>query len=330
MINKASESPDYLKLFKSGELERRAVKLWNRLAACDICPRRCGINRIGGGLGYCKSGQIPVISSYCDHHGEEPVISGRKGSGTVFFGNCNLRCVFCQNFQISQNYQSQQKNEKSIEDLAGFMVSLQEMGCHNINLVSPSHFVPQFMKALLLAIPRGLNIPIVYNTNSYDSVLTLRELRGIISIYMPDLKYADDENAAKYSDAPGYAGHARKAIKEMYNQTGDLEIGRDGVAVKGVLVRHLVLPGDIAGTEECLVWLAEEVSTGIGLSLMSQYHPCNRAFNYPELAKGVEVDRYLKAVKLVKELGFCKAYVQGISSPRVYLPDFNKDKPFDN
>ncbi len=329
MMPTAADAP-YIELYNSGELEERAKRLERRLALCDICPRNCRVNRLEGELGYCHSGKEPIVASYCDHHGEEPPVSGSRGSGTIFFGNCNLRCVFCQNHQISQDWQAQECNRVSVNDLADFMLKLQEKSCHNINLVSPSHFVPQFVSALNLAIPRGLKIPIVYNTNSYDSPDTLRELNGIISIYLPDLKYADDENAKRYSDAAGYSRHARTAIKEMFNQAGGLVTGAGGIAVRGVLVRHLVLPGNIAGTRQCLAWLANEVSNEVGLSLMSQYHPCHRAFKYPELTGIVEAGEYVKALRQVKELGFKKTYIQGLGSPRVYLPDFNKEKPFED
>ena len=179
------QKPLYVKLFNTGELEKRAERLNRRLERCDICPRECGVNRLKGELGYCNSGKEPVVASFCDHHGEEPSLSGSRGSGTIFFGNCNLRCVFCQNYQISQNPAAQQKNRTGIEELAGFMIRLQEIGCHNINLVSPTHFVPQIISALLLAVEQGLTLPIVYNTNSYDSLDTLKELEGVISIYRP-------------------------------------------------------------------------------------------------------------------------------------------------
>ncbi len=318
----------YVSLYESGDLAKRTDRLYQRLACCDLCPRNCKINRIEGELGYCRSGKEPVVASYCDHHGEEPPISGRHGSGTIFFGNCNLRCVFCQNYLISQHYHEQKQNIVSTRELAGIMLELQSRGCHNINFVSPSHFVPQLCHAVYLAVPQGLKIPIVYNTSSYDSLDTLYELDGIVSVYLPDLKYASDEKAKRYSDATDYNRYARVAIKEMYQQTGRLVTGHSGLAVSGVLVRHLVLPGNIAGTRECLAWLANEVSNDVGLSLMSQYHPCHRAFEYPELAKTVEADEYVKALKQVKELGFKKTYIQGLGSPQVYLPDFSKEKPF--
>ena len=191
--------PSYIRLSQSGELEKRARRLYARLSSCDICPRECGADRLHGETGKCRSGELPIIASYCAHRGEEPVLSGSRGSGTIFFGNCNLRCVFCQNYQISQDPERQKGNRVSVERLAEMMLELQAQGCHNINLVSPTHFVPQIIQALAIAARQGLTLPLVYNTNAYDSMETLRELDGIVDIYLPDLKYSSDENARKYS-----------------------------------------------------------------------------------------------------------------------------------
>jgi len=321
--------PPYIGLYASGELEQRADRLEKRLEACDLCPRNCGVNRIRGERGYCHSLEKPVIASYCDHHGEEPVLSGSRGSGTIFFANCNLRCVYCQNYQISQDWQSQEANTVAVEALADYMLQLQNRGCHNINLVSPGHFVPQIVRALVLAVPMGLEIPVVYNTNSYDGLDTLKELEGIISIYLPDLKYADDQQAKKYSRVADYRLHARQAIAEMYRQVGGLKLNRDGMAVQGLLVRHLILPGGVAGTRESLAWLAEEISPEAGLSLMSQYHPSNWARRYAEINRNILKEEYAAALKTVKDYGFKQTFVQGLSSPQVYLPDFDLEKPFE-
>ena len=318
----------YISLYNSGELEERADRLNKRLESCDICPRQCGVNRLEGERGYCNSGKEPIVASYCDHHGEEPAISGTKGSGTIFFGNCNLECVFCQNHQISQNPQEQGKNQVSIKQLVGYMLELQEIGCHNINLVSPTHFIPQIMSALVLATRQGLALPIVYNTNSYDSFDTLRELDGVISIYLPDMKYADDKIARKLSGVPDYTERARRAVVEMWRQVGELVVDKNGVAIKGVLVRHLVLPGEMAGSRSTLEWLAENVSHEVGLSLMSQYYPCHRASGFPEIARPVTKQEYLSVLNDAKRLGFTEIFAQQIQSNRLYLPDFNSLKPF--
>ena len=250
--------PGYIALYRSGELERRARALEARLAECDICPRECGAKRLKGKTGSCNSAYRPIVSSVCAHHGEEPVLSGSRGSGTVFFGNCNMRCVYCQNHQISQDPEAQQRYEVDTRTLAERLLYLQdELGCHNINFVSPSHFVPQMVRAVLEAVPLGLRLPLVYNSSGYDSVKTLRELDGIISIYLPDLRYASNELGRKYSRVRNYVESSRAAIKEMYRQVGDLELDDNGVAQKGLIVRHLILPNGIAGSEDSLGWLAQ-------------------------------------------------------------------------
>jgi len=321
----------YLKLYRSGELERRVRRLEARLARCDICPRECGVNRLAAETGFCRSGRLPIVSSYCDHHGEEPAISGNRGSGTVFFGNCNLRCVYCQNYQISQSPDAQRGREMDCRILAEKMVYLQdELGCHNINLVSPSHFVPQIVRAVFEAVPLGLKVPLVYNTNAYDSVDTLRELDGVVDIYLPDIKYSSNVLAMKYSQARGYVGYARSAIKEMHRQVGDLVVDDRGVAQRGVIVRHLILPNDIAGSEESLTWLAREVSRTITVSIMAQYYPCFRAPRVPLLSRKISAAEYLRVVKLVGELGLENGWIQGFESPENYLPDFEAEgHPFE-
>src|SRR3989338_5904634 len=215
-------APRYIALHKSGELARRAEAMEARLASCDICPRVCGVNRLEGQTGFCHSASLPIVASCCAHHGEEPPLSGTKGSGTIFFGNCTMSCVYCQNYQISQDWKKQRPNEVSIQKLAEQMLYLQESGCHNINLVTPTHFVPQILRALLEAVPQGLRLPLVYNTSGYESIDVIRELEGIIDIYLPDLRYASDKTADELSHTPDYADNARESIKEMYRQVGDL------------------------------------------------------------------------------------------------------------
>ena len=324
------EEPGYIALYNSGGLSKRAEKLEKRLSECDICPRECGANRLAGKTGKCNSGLLPAVSSFCAHHGEEPVLSGTKGSGTVFFGNCNMRCVYCKNHQISQDPKAQQQNEVEPRVLAERMIHLQDsLGCHNINLVTPSHLVPQIVRALLYAVPLGLKIPLVYNTSSYDSTQTLRELNGVISIYLADLRYASDEYARKYSRVHHYMESSRSAIKEMYRQVGDLEVDEYGVARKGLIIRHLILPNDIAGSEESLRWLVDEISPQIAISIMSQYYPTHRAPKYPLLNRRISPSEYAEVVKMVERLGIVNGWMQGMQSSDNYLPDFQRgDNPF--
>ena len=250
---------------------RRADSLEARLGSCDICPRGCGVNRLEGETGFCHSGRLPVVASVCAHQGEEPAISGSRGSGTIFFGNCNLRCVYCQNHQISQDFEAQRSNGITPPALAEQMLYLQnKLGCHNINLVSPSHFVPQIVRAVLEAVPMGLHLPLVYNTSSYDCAETLKELDGVVSSYLADLRYASNECGQKFSEVADYAERARAAIKEMYRQVGNLAVDDEGVARRGLIIRHLILPNRLAGSEQSLNWLAKEVSPGVAVSVMSQ------------------------------------------------------------
>jgi len=320
----------YISLYESGELAKRAERLRQRLAACDICPRNCGANRLGGEMGYCNSEALPIVSSYCDHHGEEPVLSGEKGSGTIFFANCNLRCVYCQNHQISQNWIGQKSNEITCHKLAEYMLHLQnELGCHNINLVSPSHFVPQIVEALLEAVPKGLNIPLVYNTNGYDSMETLKELDGIIDIYLPDFKYFNNESALKLSGAADYVEAAQAAIREMYRQVGNLVIDDCGIAQRGLIGRHLILPDRLSGSREVLKWLAGELSRDVTISVMSQYHPIHRALGMPPLDRNISQQEFDEVFNLVVELGIENGWVQQLEAADYYVPDFErKGHPF--
>jgi len=318
--------PSYLSLYYSGELKIRADRLKARLTSCDICPRNCHVNRMEGETGICLSAYQPLVASFCDHHGEEPPISGTHGSGTIFFANCNLRCVFCQNYQVSQNPRVRLKNVVSIEKLAEIMLYLQNtLDCHNINLVSPGHFVPQIVEALLLAIPRGLNIPLVYNTNAYDAVETLRELDDIIDIYLPDIKYATNQTAIRYSHAPDYAAISRASIKEMHHQVGNFKLDDQGIATKGLIIRHLILPNGIAGSEEVLRWIRSELGSEVTISLMSQYQPVFKAGSYPEINRPITHQEYKHVLGVARELGLENVWAQGTSSPDNYLPDFEKE-----
>jgi putative pyruvate formate lyase activating enzyme len=322
--------PGYLALYRSGELERRAVRLTAHLAACDICPRECGVDRLKGKLGHCHSGPLPIVASYCAHRGEEPVISGTRGSGTIFFGNCNMRCVYCQNYQISQSPKIQQANEVSIRTLAERMLYLQdELHCHNINLVTPSHLVPQIVSALVEAVPKGLHLPLVYNTGSYDSLKTLVELDGIISIYLADIRYASNELGRLYSRSRNYVDHARAAIIEMQRQVGDLVTDEEDIAQKGLIVRHLILPNGIAGSAESLAWLVKEVSPRVAVSVMSQYYPAHRARKYKEINRKITPEEYREAVDLVEKLGIENGWVQDMDAADNYRPDFTDTEPFE-
>ena len=315
--------PGYIALFHSGELERRAHALESRLTSCDICPRECNVNRLEDKLGFCHSSYLPVISAICAHQGEEPVISGNRGSGTVFFGNCNMRCVYCQNHQISQNWKKQKTKAIDCHTLAKNMLHLQnELRCHNINFVSPSHFIPQLVRAVAEAVPMGLRVPLVYNTNSYDSVASLKELDGIINIYLADLKYASDNWGRKFSHTPDYVIHARHAIKEMYRQVRDLVLDESGIAQRGLIVRHLILPNSLAGSEESLTWLAQELSPTVTISIMSQYLPLHRAQQIPLLSRTISMSEYETVLRILSNVGLENGWTQEMGASKNYLPDF--------
>ena len=318
--------PPYVALYHSGELKRRAEALEARLSSCDICPRECGVNRLEGERGFCRSGRLPLVATVCSHHGEEPVISGSRGSGTVFFGNCNLRCVYCQNHQISQDRTGRRSVEMDCHVLAERLIYLQdELRCHNINFVSPSHFVPQLVRAVLEAVPMGLRLPLVYNSSGYDSVRSLRELEGIVCVYLPDLRYASDRWAWRLSRAKRYVYHARAAILEMYRQAGNLVLDEEGLAWQGLIVRHLVLPDGLAGSEESLTGLANEVSPQVTVSIMSQYYPANRASRIPALARTLRGSEYAEVIEIIDSLGMENGWIQEMGAADSYLPDFKRE-----
>ena len=317
--------PGYLALYQSGELKHRAEVLEARLSSCDICPRECGVNRLKGETDFCHSAHLPIVSAVCAHFGEEPVISGSRGSGTIFLGNCNMRCVYCQNYQISQNWTAQQSQEMDFHTLAERMLYLQdELGCHNINFVSPSHFIPQLVRAVLEAVPMGLRLPLVYNSSGYDAVKSLRQLDGIINIYLPDLRYASDKWARKFSQAPDYVANARAAIQEMYRQVGDVVLDEAGLAQQGLIVRHLILPNGLAGSQDSLTWLAEEVSPTVTVSIMSQYFPTHRAARIPTLARTISPSEYAEVVELLERLGLENGWLQEMGAAESYQPDFKR------
>lgn len=290
----------YINLLESGELERRAAKAWKSLENCVTCAWECKVDRLAGKQGVCKTGPSAYVSSYGPHMGEENPLRGWHGSGTIFFTHCNMRCQYCQNHDISQAAAGYPVDENR---LAEIMLELQEMGCHNINLVSPSHVVPQILVALLVAARAGLTLPIVYNTGGYDSLGTLKLLDGVIDIYMPDMKYANERIARQYSKIPHYPQANQAAVLEMHNQVGDLQIDRNGIATRGLLVRHLVLPNDLAGTAEIVRFLAEVVSLKTYLNVMSQYRPDFNARQYPKLNRPLKGQEYQQAVQMALAAG---------------------------
>ncbi len=325
------QEPKYRQLLASGELERRVQALNTILTDCTVCPRDCHVNRMQGKMGYCLSAVHPYVVSVCDHHGEEPVISGINGSGTVFFGGCNLRCVYCQNFQISQRPKYFRQFEITVEQLAERLLYLQDtLHVHNINFVSPSHFVPQMVEAIYLAAKQGLNIPIVYNTNAYDALHVLKLLDGIVDIYLPDFKYFDNETAWQYSKVKNYVSIAKQAIKEMYRQVGQLQLNAHGVARKGLIIRHLILPNDLSNSKEILQWIAGELSPEIPVSLMSQYYPAHKANHYPLINRQIRYSEYVRVIDVMEKLGMNRGFIQEMDAPEYYLPDFEKEgHPFE-
>lgn len=324
----------YLRLYESGELAERVLALESLLSRCTVCPRDCLNNRQKDEIAACYSGRLPIVSSYTPHFGEEPGLVGTKGAGNIFFGNCNLRCVYCQNYQISQTHKQQLKNEISHERLAEMMLELQSRGCHNINFVSPTHFAPQMARAILLAAERGLRLPIVYNTNAYDSVEVLRLLDGIVDVYLPDLKYAEDEAGYLYSKVRGYKEVARAALTEMFRQTGDeLVTGGDGLVKRGLIVRLLVLPNDIGGIGESLQWIKDQLSPRVAISLMAQYYATHQAASnnrYILLSRRISEGEWLRAINALEDLGMQEGWMQEFDGAAYYYrPDFNNsDTPF--
>jgi putative pyruvate formate lyase activating enzyme len=296
----ASDYPAYVRLLETGELAQRTSLARDILKHCTLCPWECGVDRTGDELGECQTGSTPRVYSYMPHHGEERPLRGRNGSGTIFFSGCNMHCQFCQNADISQeNYGMLVSADK----ISAMMLDLQARGCHNINLVSPTHIVPQILDALLIAAQKGLRLPLVYNTGGYDAINTLELLDGIVDIYMPDMKYADAEIARKYSLIPDYPYHNQKIVKEMHRQVGSLELDNNGIAVRGLLVRHLVLPHNISGTKQVMAYLSRDISTNTYVNIMDQYHPEYHARQFPELFHRTSVDEFQAAVKMAADCG---------------------------
>jgi putative pyruvate formate lyase activating enzyme len=299
--------PSYLALYESGELQQKADEAWEMLRGCVVCPQNCPVDRIKGKTGACHSGTDVIIGSWNVHRREEPPISGTRGAGTIFFGGCQARCTYCQNFWLSQMGHGLRV---SYQRLADMMLSLQQKGCHNLDLVTPTHFVPQILKALVIAVEKGLRIPLVYNCAGYEHLHTLRLLDGVVDIYLPDAKYASNQEAMRTSKMHHYVEFNRAALKEMYRQVGGLQVDEMGIAVRGLIVRHLVMPSGHAGTREVLTWIAEEVGTDIGLSVMDQYFPAYKALADPELNRRLTWTEYRQALDIVEDLPFENLFLQ--------------------
>ncbi len=289
-----------------------------QLINCQVCPQNCGVNRYET-TGFCKAGFNLKINLAQLHHGEEPVFSGSNGSGTIFFSYCNLRCVFCQNYSISHLGWGTYYNE---EDCAQIMLKLQEAGAHNINLVSPTQYTPQLVKTITIARENGLSIPVLWNSNGYENVFTLQSLAGLVDIYLPDFKYAHSFYSKKYSSAKDYPEIAIRALEEMFRQVGHLQLDSEGIAKKGILVRHLVLPNHLSGTKKVLYILYEHFGTELALSLMAQYYPTGKANEFPELNRSLKKEEYEEAVETAEALGFKTLYLQKIYSSPEWTPDF--------
>ncbi|QQS31608.1 MAG: radical SAM protein [Acidobacteriota bacterium] len=324
----------YLTLLAENRFEERVEQLEALLRSCTVCPKDCGNDRLNDEIAACYSGRLPIVSSYTAHFGEEPCLSGTHGAGNIFFGNCNLRCVYCQNYQISQTWKTQKTNEVTHERLAEMMLKLQARGCHNIGFVSPTHFAPQMARAIFIAAQKGLRLPIVYNTNAYDSVEVLKLLEGIVDIYLPDLKYADADAGFQYSKIRDYPKFARTAIKEMHRQMGDeLVFDDNGLLRKGLLIRLLVLPNGIADIEENLRWIRDELSPKTAISLMAQYYATNKAATDPRyilLSRRISEGEWFDAVSLLEDLGMEEGFMQEYESASYYYrPNFtDKEEPF--
>ncbi|MFH1314464.1 MAG: radical SAM protein [Candidatus Eisenbacteria bacterium] len=296
--------PSYRKILSSGGFDDIITRADRKLAACDLCPRRCGVDRTAGELGFCKVGESLRVSSYGPHYGEESPLVGKHGSGTIFLAGCNLGCCFCQNYDISNQGEGR---DVSAEDVSMMMLKLQETGCHNINFVTPTHFVPQIIRAVMIAAARGLSVPIVYNCGGYEEVGTLKLLENIVDIYMPDLKFSNPASSGKYCDAPDYPDFARTAVKEMHAQTGDLVV-KNGLAHRGLLVRHLVMPGMLEESKQIFKFLATEISPETFVNVMNQYRPCYNAGRFPEIAGRLDRGEFRAVLDAAWEAGLKRIY----------------------
>lgn len=292
--------PSYLRLYREGKLKDRIDRAVELMRDCSLCPRKCHVDRLSGEIGFCRTGEKARVASLHAHFGEESPLVGTGGSGTIFFRSCNLLCYFCQNYDISHDAGG---GEVGPEDLADMMMSLQRRGCHNINFVTPSHVVPQILQGLFIAIERGLKVPLVYNTGGYDKVETLKILEDVFDIYMPDFKFWEERWSEKFCKAPDYRKMAAAALKEMHRQVGDLFIDESGIAEKGLLVRHLVMPNDVSNTKEVMTFLADKISEDTYVNVMDQYHPCGKAMLDPGINRRLTRKEYVEAVRLTREAG---------------------------
>ena len=292
---------------ETGELDRRAAIARESLSACRHCPRECGVERRSGELGYCGAGPEARVYRHMAHPGEEPPISGPKGSGTVFWSHCTMSCCFCQNYRMSQLGNG---TDRTVDELAGMIARLADEGCHNVNHVSPTQFLPHVLESLALAWRRGYALPVVWNTSGYESPFALELLEGVVDVYLSDIRYSSDEAARTYSDAPDYVPVSRSALREMHRQVGDLVTDAEGVAQRGLIVRHLVLPNGHAGTDEALRFVAEELGARTHVSLMAQYYPACRAIEFPELARRITLEEWTRDVRVIESAGLENGWVQ--------------------
>ena len=297
----------YRDALEKGTLKQKAEQAAGLLEACRICPRACGVNRLKGQTGFCRTGRDAVVCSAFAHQGEEPALSGSRGSGTIFFTHCNMRCVYCQNYLFSQEGEGRCV---TVRELADTMLRLQKTGCHNINVVTPTHVMPQIVQALYLAAQEGLEIPLVYNTSGYEKAEILHWLDGIVDIYLPDMRYAEEQPAIAYSSAPGYPRHNQESVLEMFRQHPTAAFDKDGVMTRGLVVRHLVLPDGLAGTQQIFPFIAQRLSPKVFISLMSQYFPAYEANGFPAIARRVSLQEYEAAVALLEQHGLVNGWVQ--------------------
>lgn len=308
--------PAYVKLEGEGKLAQRVQQAYSIFEHCQLCPRMCGVNRKKGEKGFCRAPLKPVIFSAQPHFGEERSIVGNNGSGTIFFSNCNLRCVFCQNWPISHEGRGE---EHSDEELAATMLHLQKIGCHNINLVTPTHVMPAILNATRIALKKGLRVPLFYNTCGYERLEILKILDGIVDIYKPDMKYMDADKAAKYSaGASDYPEVAKKAIIEMNRQVGELQLDKRGIALRGLMIRHLVMPNRVAGTEKFVIWVAENLPRSTYVNIMAQYRVEYKAFEYPEISRGITVKEFLEAMEWAEKYGLTNLDPQSVAVRNLY------------
>jgi putative pyruvate formate lyase activating enzyme len=308
--------PAYEKLEEEGKLAQRVKQAYAIFENCQLCPRKCGVNRKKGEKGFCRAPLRPVIFSTHPHFGEEMSLVGDNGSGTIFFSNCNLRCIFCQNWPISHEGRGEEVQD---EDLADMMIKLQNIGCHNINLVTPTQVMPNILNATRIALKKGLHLPLVYNTSGYERLEILKILDGIVDIYMPDMKYMDSDQAAKYSaGASDYPEITKKAIIEMNRQVGQLKIDHRGIALRGLIIRHLVMPNRVAGTEKFTKWVAEKLPKSTYVNIMAQYHVDYKAFDYPEISRGITAEEFLEAMGWAEQYGLTNLDPQSVANRNLY------------